>query len=357
LIPLLPAADLSSTWQRSFFFDKPKADFAIADFACPSRSMCLAVGRIEQLAQLPYPYGVITRDGGDHWTPCRPPDFPISLFFLNDQMGWMVTERGIWQTRDAAAHWKKVKSGLGFLAVFFTGPEHGWLVGQRRQFEETSDGGAHWTAVPRVADDLARPPANIVFEYVHFSDSLHGVVVGEVSWTPDSFPPAWVDPQTAQFRPPPDGGVSGCQTADGGRTWACGSVGLHQSLMAVAFPDADRGWLVFAPAKPTDVYTEVTERNWSAWKSIRLYHVDGARISDLSTGPGGRPVVAAVQVSGKLLDTPMPGRVRIFIGNDFSTLHEETVDYRAVARRITLASAGSEWFAATDTGMILRRTR
>jgi hypothetical protein len=67
--------------------------------------------------------------------------------------------------------------------------------------------------------------------------------------------------------------------------------------------------------------------------------------------------VAAVQVSGKLLDTPMPGRVRIFIGNDFSTLHEETVDYRAVARRITLASAGSEWFAATDTGMILRRTR
>jgi hypothetical protein len=33
------------------------------------------------------------------------------------------------------------------------------------------------------------------------------------------------------------------------------------------------------------------------------------------------------------------------------------VDYRAVARNITLANTPAEWFAATDTGMILRRQR
>jgi len=47
----------------------------------------------------------------------------------------------------------------------------------------------------------------------------------------------------------------------------------------------------------------------------------------------------------------------MFTGGDFASLQEEPVDYRAVARRIMLANAGSEWFAATDTGMILHRRK
>ncbi|MGA2182716.1 MAG: YCF48-related protein [Bryobacteraceae bacterium] len=357
LLVLLDAADDSGpTWQRSYFFDQAQSDFNVAGFACPSRKVCIAVGMVEQNIGRPHPWSVITRDGGEHWTPAKSPAYPVSLFFLNDTTGWVVTTRDIWNTRDAGQTWKKMRSGQGYIRVFFTDPLHGWLVGGKRVFEETSDGGSRWVGVPDAAK-LAGAPSDVTFEYVHFSDPLHGTVVAEVAGRPDHSPPAWVDPEMARYRPPPSGGVSAGQTVDGGRTWTWGSVGLYQSLITAAFPAADHGWLVFAPDSPTQVYSEVTERNWSAWTSTTLFHLDGARISDMDTGPDGSLVVAAVQVPGKLAETPVPGKVRILSGDGFSTLREESVDYRAVARRIMLAHAGSEWFAATDTGMILRRKR
>jgi photosystem II stability/assembly factor-like uncharacterized protein len=304
----------------------------------------------------PDPWSVITRDGGEHWTSRKPSESPMSLFFLNDTTGWMVTARGLWNTRDAGETWKKIKSGQGCLRVFFADPLHGWLVGSGRVFEETSDGGTRWVGVPDAAK-LPGSPADITLEYVHFSNPLQGTVVGEVAGRSDRSSPAWVNPDRARYPPPPDGGVIGGQTVDGGRTWTWGSVGLYQRLAATAFPTADHGWLVFGADSPTQGYSEVTERNWSAAKSTTLYRLDGARISGLDTGPDGSLVLAAVQVQGKLADTPVPGKVRIFTGDAFSTLREETVDYRAVARRIVLARAGSAWFAATDTGMILRRQR
>jgi len=49
--------------------------------------------------------------------------------------------------------------------------------------------------------------------------------------------------------------------------------------------------------------------------------------------------------------------VKIIRTNDVDHWSEMPVDYRAVARRVTLATAGADniW-AATDTGMILKLT-
>jgi photosystem II stability/assembly factor-like uncharacterized protein len=317
--------------------------------------MCIAVGTVEQDNGRSHPLAVVTRDGGQHWTSGTPPEYPVSLFFLNDTAGWMVTASGILSTRDGGQTWKRMRSGRGYLRVFFTDPLHGWLVGRRRVFEDTSDGGSHWAVVPDIAAVL--PAADTTFEYVHFNDPFHGTVVGEVAGLPDRSPPVWMDPESARYQPPPAGGVFGGQTVDGGRTWTWHVAGLHQTLLTAAFPAADHGWLVFGPDSPTQVFSEVTARNWSAWESTILYRLNGARITSLGTGPDGSLAVAAVQIPGKLADTPVPGKVRIFSGSDFLTLREENVDYRAVARRIMLASAGAEWFAATDTGMILRRSR
>jgi hypothetical protein len=310
---------------------------------------------LERDSGKPRPYSVTTRDGGEHWITGTSPAYPRSLFFLNDTTGWMVTASGISGTRDGGANWTTIRSGRGYIRVFFTDPLRGWLVGSGRVLERTSDGGSHWTPAADAAK-VAALPAEVTFEYVHFSDPLRGSTVGEVTWRGERPPPAWLEPDKARYRPPPDGGVFAGKTVDGGRTWTWSPVGLHQSLLTVAFPAADYGWLVFAPDSPTQVYSEVTERSWSAWKSTTRFHLDGARISDLATGPDGLLLVlAAVQVPGKLADTPVPGKVRIFTGDDFPALREETVDYRAVAGRIMLARAGAEWFAATDTGMILRR--
>ena len=358
LLPLAAvSADSGPTWQRSFFFDEAKSDFSVSDFACPSATFCIAVGAIEQNTGAPYPHAVITRDGGAHWSASKPAEFPVSLFFLNDTTGWMVTEHGIWSTVDAAATWKKVQSGKAYFRVFFTDAQHGWLVGDKRQFEQTADGGAHWSALPDVANAVAASPAPIAFEYVHFSDPRHGVAIAEAGGRPDRGLPVWMDPDSAQYRRAPEGGVCACQSSDGGHSWTCGSVGLYRKLITAAFPAANRGWLVFEPESPSKLFSEVIERNWSAWQSTTVWHLDGASILDLSAGADGLLAIAAVQIQGKLIDSPLPGKVRIFSGGDFASLREEPVDYRAVARRIMLANAGSEWFAATDTGMILHRLK
>ena len=41
---------------------------------------------------------IATNDGGAHWEPMKLDEHPVSLFFLNDSLGWMVTEKGIWRT-------------------------------------------------------------------------------------------------------------------------------------------------------------------------------------------------------------------------------------------------------------------
>ena len=64
----------------------------------------------------------------------------MSLFFLNETTGWMVTEVAIWSTQDAGETWKRMRSGRGYQRVFFADPLHGWLLGRKRLFEQTSDG-------------------------------------------------------------------------------------------------------------------------------------------------------------------------------------------------------------------------
>jgi len=354
-VPLVSLSAAAPDWQQSYFYDDADSTFNIVDLACPAPKFCIAAGMIDEIHGADRPLAVITRDGGEHWIRQSPPDPPVSLFFLNQTEGWMITTKSLLHTTDAGLTWKKIKSGKGYIRAFFIDSQHGWLVGMRRTFRRTSDGGEHWEDV-RDAERIPGLENQITFEYVNFSDAWHGTVLGEKTSGGDATP-AWVDPE--QWHPSPvsmaDGGVFAGITVDGGRTWTWDVVGLHQTLLAVSFPAADHGWLVFGPAFPTDLVSDVVARDWSAWKSTELFHLDHARIADLDKSPAAGVALAAVHVPGKLAETPVPGRVRLFTGKDLSDLHEETVDYRAVARAVTLASTPSAWFAATDTGMILRR--
>jgi len=357
VIPVLSflgaAAGSGPTWQRSYFYDEADSSFNIIDIACPSERFCLAVGAIEENAGRTRPYGLITRDGGEHWNPAKPEDFPVSLFFLNETEGWMVAERGLWSTQNAGQTWKKTRSGTGYLAVAFTDPQHGWLAGSKRLFETTSDGGAHWAPVTQLTQ-YAGFPADLSFEYVHFHDPPDGEVVGETSGSDDRSLPDWMNPEMARYRTPARGGVFGARTSDGGRTWTPKTIDPRRRLAVAAFPGPGRDWFGFVPP-PTDLHSEITEHDWKSGESNTRYRMDDARISDVETGSDGSVVVAAVEVAGRLADTPVPAKVRILKGASLSDLRLETVDYRAVAKRIVLARAGSHWFAATDTGMILRR--
>jgi hypothetical protein len=72
----------------------------------------------------------------------------------------------------------------------------------------------------------------------------------------------------------------------------------------------------------------------------------------------GAVFLAGTEQAGSLQSLPVPRKVKILRTGDGQSFHEMAVDYRATARRVRLASAGpEEWWAATDTGMILKLTK
>jgi len=348
------AAKPGEDWRISYFYDKVQQTFNIADLACPSAGRCVAAGAIEEEGKL-RPHSASTSDGGGHWMETLLEEPPDSLYFLNDSLGWMVTDRALWQTRNSGVTWKKLYMGKNLLRVWFVSPERGWAVGGGI-FRVTSDGGVHWTDVP----ETAKIPADlgaVTFEYVHFNDAQYGVVVGEAAPFGRPEENVWLRPGVVRVRNPPSVIVS-LHTADGGNTWTPQILGRHQTILAAAFPSPENAWMVFGPAAPTDVFSDVTRVAWTSRAARMVFHLGGALVSDLGAGRDGSAIVAAIEVPGKLADIPIPGRIRILSGSSFSELQPETVDYRAVARKITLASTpDGRWFAATDTGMILRREK
>ena len=79
------------------------------------------------------PTSAVTTDGGAHWTLAGLKERPASIFFLNDSLGWMVTDKGLWQTEEFGKSWHKLKAPPGLWRVHFLDPDRGWAVGGKKQ--------------------------------------------------------------------------------------------------------------------------------------------------------------------------------------------------------------------------------
>jgi photosystem II stability/assembly factor-like uncharacterized protein len=95
-----------------YFYDQDKSELQLADFKFPSARHGMAAGIIST-AKKSEPALLITTDGGAHWTVAQlkgtlsSKDLPLSLHFVNENEGWMVTERGLWYTGDFGSTWRK----------------------------------------------------------------------------------------------------------------------------------------------------------------------------------------------------------------------------------------------------------
>src|SRR5689334_8175514 len=109
---------VAQRWQMQYFYDKIKSNLWVADMQFVSASRGVLVGEIVQ-GKDRRPVAVVTSDGGAHWQTVDLKETPISLFFLNENAGWMVTSHGLWHTAEAGKSWRKVP-GLpaGFVRVF-----------------------------------------------------------------------------------------------------------------------------------------------------------------------------------------------------------------------------------------------
>src|ERR1043166_9439422 len=91
------------------------------------------------------PVSIVTQDGGDHWQLSPLEEQPISIFFLDDSQGWMVTEKGLWHTNEGGKDWRKVsKPPQQPLRVYFTDANNGWAACVKKTVAVTHDGGRKW---------------------------------------------------------------------------------------------------------------------------------------------------------------------------------------------------------------------
>ncbi len=343
-------------WVMQYLHDEDNSAFAITDlkFASPTRGV--ACGMLVRKGR-ERPSVLVTSDGGRTWTMMPTKEAGLSLFFLNESLGWMVTSGGIWQTEETGRNWHKISSRRDVLRLWFLDEKKGFAVGLRKSVWSTTDGGREWKRV-EVVDESNANPDHTAYTWIVFSTPRIGMIVGE-SRPPrpsQSMFPDWMDPSRAEKRRQwPSLNIS-LETRDGGATWksqAASMFGqvtrlrtsddLHWALLLVEFHDSFE-W----PA-------EVHRLDMRTGRSERAFRERNRAVSDIVFDAAGNGYLAAFEPPGSLRNLPVPGKLKLLQSGDLKKWVEMPVDYRAEGLRAVFATAGpKELWVATDAGMILK---
>jgi hypothetical protein len=343
-------------WKSQYFYDEAATSLAIEDLAMPSAQRGVAVGAIVKGTHR-RPAAVITSDGGAHWDLTHPEELPVSLFFLNENLGWMVTEGGLWKTVETGRTWIRVgRFPKGpILRVYFTDANNGWAVGEKKTILETHDGGVKWTPV---ATALA-PPGDAqysAYTWIAFATPQYGLILGfnqpPRRWGPDL--PDWMDPQAAStYRDVPHLNYS-LETKDGGRTWRPSSASLFGDTTKVQFWPNGAGLGLIEYSQYFRMASEVYSLDWQTGKSHSVYKDPKFGVTDFFRAADGTEYLAGVIAPGRMRNL-VPGKVQVLTSRGEKDWQSMPVDYRATANRVILAAPDDQnvWMA-TDTGMILK---
>jgi len=342
-------------WQMQYLYDENKSSLVLADLKFPSARRGIAVGYTEKGSRQE-PTSVVTSDGGAHWRTVPLKELPISLFFLNENVGWMVTAKGIWQTTETGSNWTKIgKTPLPCLRVYFIDENNGWAVGPQKAVFETHNGGKEWSKLPAAAEPPGDPQYS-AYTWIAFATPKLGLIAGynqppRRSWMPER--PEWLDPEGAVARRDTPHLNYTLTTRDGGKTWHANSASLFGETTRVCFSPDGAGLGLVEYGQSAAFPAEIYKLDWRTGKSVTVYKDKQFSISDIALAPDGKAYLAGTVSAGRIRDV-IPGKVRVLVSDDFKQWSEMVVDYRAVASRVTLASSGSEIWLATDNGMILK---
>jgi hypothetical protein len=348
------AAGAGEHWRLRYFYDpQDGSEFQIADLAFPSAQGGMAAGEIETEGRSK-PYAVATTDGGKTWLPIRIPEPALSLFFLNERTGWLVSRKNIWRTRDFGREWRKLKRVPGALRVYFRDELRGWVVGENKSVLETADGGLTWHAVEAAGKPKAARE-DTVYSVIAFAGPTIGMIAGwsnppgSEQWTV----PDWVAPESAPREWP--GLTISLITQDGGADWKTSSATMLGRITRLSLTPDGRGLLLFEFLGRLSYPSEVYRVELPGGNAIRVFRRTDRVVTDVLAQAHGPAYLAAIEPSGTLARSPVPGKLKILQSKDLSEWTEMGVDYRAVARRARLAASdpGHVW-VATDTGMILQ---
>ncbi len=356
-------------WVIQYFFDEMKQEMEINDLAFPTAERGIAVGAIYDKVSGKEKYtSVLTSDGGAHWTLQPLKEYPRSIFFLNDSIGWMVTDKGLWFTEESGRTWKKLSEQIKpdknlepettiglLLRVCFLDEKHGFGVGLQKTIVETKDGGRTWNPIAAAAEPAGNP-AYTAYTHIMFADAKRGIIVGG-SQPPRRGEgmrgslPSWMDPERASKRKEVPALTLLMQTNDSGATWESSTVPIFGLVTNVRFTGSE-GLIVLGFNDsfqwPSEVF-RMANRDTG-----RVFRDKSPRVIDAQLYKGPHVFLAGVEPTGKMNTAALPGKVKILQSDDFNTWTDMPVDYKAVARSLVIAGPDPDhMWVATDTGMIL----
>ena len=342
-------------WRLQYFHDEDSTSLSLQDLKFPTPRRGIAVGNLVE-GRRSRPVALLTGDGGAHWSQAELPEAPISLFFRAENLGWMVTASGLWSSQDAGRSWSRLARLRGLLRAYFLDEQHGFAVGTQKAVYETKDGGLNWSPVKAAAAPKSTAEFT-TYRAIDFSDQRTGLIAGS------SRPPRrerqrypdWMDPEQARARREWPTLTILLETRDGGLNWRFSETSLFGVISQVGLSAQGRGLALVRFLEWFDYPAEVHLLDWKAGRSARAFRQSDRDITDLAILPDGVAYLAGLEPAGRLPGSPVPGKLKILRSRDWTDWEEMSVDYRAVAHRVVLATAapGHLW-VATDTGMVLK---
>ena len=357
--PLYAAALAAQTphWKQQYFYDNNQDDLTINDLKFSSAQRGIAIGFLADRENKgkPKPVTLVTSDGGTHWTMIPGKEIGLSLFLLDDSVGWMATPKAIWQTVEGGRTWTKLKELKDIHQLYFLNREHGFAIGDAKSVYQTEDGGKTWTEVEAAKKPKSNPEYTS-YNTIDFADAKNGIIAGG-SYPPrrDNPVPDWLDPaHTQRQREWPTLSIL-LETRDGGKTWSPSTAPLLGRVARLCLSPDGWGLSLFAFEYAFEWPSEVYAIDMKDGKSVVSFHAKDRVVTDIALLPGKNAFIAAIEPPGKAPNLPIPGKVKMLRTEDLKKWQEMDVDYRAVATRVILAPVDLQHvWAATDTGMILQ---
>jgi len=356
ILTAVPAC--AESWKMQYFYDRDKETLVFNDLKCPTARRCIAIGSIESDKGSGKPTAVVTSDGGAHWAPVALKEQPVSLFMLDDSVGWIVCAKSLWKTVEGGRGWERVgKLQPGILRVWFLDAKHGFAAGIKKSVLETTDGGVEWKPLAAAAEPKTREEYT-VYNWIEFADGRNGLISGysrpprrgEGSDLPD-----WVNAEKAATRREWPAVSITLDTHDGGKTWKPTTASLFGQITRVRLSPAGVGLGLIGFSQSFEWPSEVFLVNWKTGKSTRVFRDHNRRITDVAMVSDKLGYLAGTEIPGKLQQTPIPGKLKMYKSTDLENWVEMETDYRATAAVAVLAAPDdSHVWVATDTGMILK---
>lgn len=351
IFPFLALAE--ERWKIQFFYDRADSVLDVHDFKCSSASHCLAAGIIEDKRGRERGAVVVTTNGGQDWALLDVAEHPISLFLLNDSLGWMVTDHAVWTTDQGGKTWKKLSSPKGALSVHFLSPQHGFAIGDSRALFETNDGGKTWTKFPSTSRPAGEKESTI-YDCIAFSGE-HGAIVGRLEQQEQE--PVWMHAASARRQGSANSVVALLETTDGGKTWKPSTRPMHGIFTDLAM---SRTGDVVGLVEYTDMFrvpSSVFQVKLGDSGPETIFERKDRAVTSIALLSEGGAFLASIEPPGNSNQVPIPGKLRMLRSSDLKTWVDMDSDYRATAQRAIVAAPDAlHAWVATDTGMILTLT-